>query len=243
MALSPGDLDPNRFDLLTFDCYGTLVDWERGILEAVAPICAAHGASPAAAAVLGAFGRHEHVVQSERFRSYREALALTLDRMGADLGFRPTATQRRAFAASVGGWPVFPDTVDALRRLGRQYQLGIVSNVDDDLFAQSRERLEVSFDWVVTAQQVGSYKPASAHFHEMARRSSVPKSRTLHVAQSRFHDIAPASALGYATLWVDRPGAAPAAGAAPPAPAEADARVSSMAEAAALLAKSPVRGG
>ncbi len=234
---SPEGLDPGRFDLLTFDCYGTLVDWERGILEAARPICAAHGASPDAAALVGAFGEHEHVVQAERFRPYREVLALTLDRMGAALGFRPAARQRAAFGASVGDWPVFPDTVEALRRLAGKFKLGIVSNVDDDLFAQSGKRLEVPFDWVVTAEQVGSYKPAPAHFHEMARRSGIPKERTLHVAQSRFHDIAPASSLGYATLWVDRPGLARAGGAAPPAAAEADARVSSMAEAVALLTK------
>lgn len=233
---SPDGLDPRRFELLTFDCYGTLVDWERGIAAAVRPICASQGATPPAAALLGAFGEHEHAVQSERYRSYREVLALTLDRMGEALGFRPSGAEREAFAASVGDWPVFSDTVDALRRLARRYKLGVVSNVDDDLFARSRERLGVPFDWVVTAQQVGSYKPAPAHFHEMARRSGLPAERILHVAQSRFHDIAPASALGYATLWVDRPGLAPGAGATPPATAEALARVSSMAEAAALLA-------
>lgn len=259
-AGSPAGLDPERFDLLTFDCYGTLVDWEAGIIAAVRE-AAAHGGAPGSAAapggtpataispaggatsgpapgattILSAFGAAEHVVQSERYRSYREVLALTLARMGGALGFRPTPVQCDAFAASVGDWPVFPDTVDALRRLARRYRLGIVSNVDDDLFAGTRQRLRTDFDWVVTAQQVGSYKPATAHFEEMAMRSGIPRDRTLHVAQSLFHDIVPASALGYATVHVNRPSRGGGGGATPPADATPDATVADMAGVARLL--------
>ena len=235
----PAHLDPARFDLLTFDCYGTLVDWEAGIIAAVRKVAAARGGTPdpaaGDAAILSAFGAAEHVVQSERYRSYRDVLALTLARMGAALGFRPTPAQCDAFAASVGDWPAFPDTVDALRRLARRYRLGIVSNVDDDLFAMTRQRLRTDFDWVVTAQQVGSYKPAPAHFEEMAMRSGIPRERTLHVAQSLFHDIAPASALGYATVHVDRPSRGRDSGATPPADATPDATVADMAGVARLL--------
>lgn len=236
MAPAPATLDPARFELLTFDCYGTLVDWERGILAAAEALCAAHGAAPAAAETLGSFAEHEHAVQAERYRLYRDVLGLVWGRMGASLGFRPTAGERAAFGTSVGEWPLFPDTADALRRLGARYRLGIVSNVDDDLFAATAERLGTRFDWVVTAEQVRGYKPAPAHFHEMARRSGIPRDRTLHVAQSRFHDIAPAAALGYATLWVNRPSLGAAAGATPPSAAEPTAEVAGMAEAAALLA-------
>ncbi len=248
-------LDPNRFDLLTFDCYGTLVDWEAGIVAAAREVAAAHGWTPGPApagagsppgratfdsaradsVILSAFGAAEHVVQAERYRSYREVLSLTLARMGGTLGFRPTPAQCDAFAASVGAWPAFPDTVGALRRLGRRYRLGIVSNVDDDLFAETRKRLRTRFDWVVTAQQVGSYKPAAAHFEEMAMRSGIPRDRTLHVAQSLFHDIAPASALGYATVHVDRPSRGDGSGATPPADARPDATVADMASVAQLL--------
>ncbi len=227
--------DPDRFELLTFDCYGTLVDWETGIIEAAAPVCTAHGRSPNAAAVLAAFADAEHVVQARRYRTYREVLALTFSRMGEALGFRPTDTDCDAFAASVGDWPAFPDTVEALHRLGARYKLGIVSNVDDDLFAKTRKRLDTDFDWVVTAQQVGSYKPATAHFEEMAMRSRIPRDRTLHVAQSLFHDIAPASSLGYATVHVNRPGLAGASGATPPAEARPDAVTADMAGLARLL--------
>ena len=259
VGTDPAHLDPDRFDLLTFDCYGTLVDWEAGIIAAVRKAAAAHGAasgsapgsapataisppgaatsgpSPGDAAILSAFGAAEHVVQSERYRSYREVLALTLARMSGALGFRPTPAQCDAFAASVGDWPAFPDTVAALRRLARRYRLGIVSNVDDDLFAETRQRLQTDFDWVVTAQQVGSYKPATAHFEEMAMRSGIPRDRTLHVAQSLFHDIAPASALGYATVHVDRPSRGGGGGATPPADATPDATAADMAGVARLL--------
>lgn len=228
-------LDPDRFDLLTFDCYGTLVDWEAGIIAAARRICESHGVRPGNAAILAAFGDSEHVVQGERYRTYREVLALTLERMGRALDFRPTPAERDAFAASVGDWPPFPDTVDALARLATRYRLGIVSNVDDDLFARTALRLRTDFDWIVTAQQVGSYKPGPAHFTEMAARSGVPRDRTLHVAQSLFHDIAPASALGYATVHVDRPCRAGGTGATPSAQARPAATVTDMAGVARLL--------
>ena len=232
-------LDPDRFDLLTFDCYGTLVDWEAGIIAAVRRVCAAHGGSPDAppgdAEILSAFGAAEHVVQTERYRSYREVLALTFGKMGGDLGIQPTPSECDAFAVSVGDWPAFPDTVDALTRLAHRYRLGIVSNVDDDLFAETARQLHTAFDWVVTAQQVGSYKPATAHFEEMAMRSGIPRDRTLHVAQSLFHDIAPASALGYATVHVDRPSRGGKSGATPPADARPDVTVRDMASVAELL--------
>ncbi len=236
-------LDPDRFDLLTFDCYGTLVDWEAGITRAVRQAAAAHhtppgplhGASWDDAHILSAFAETEHFVQTERYRSYREVLALTLPRIGPRLGFHPTPAQCDDFAASVADWPPFPDTIAALRRLGARYRLGIVSNVDDDLFAATSKRLRTDFDWVVTAQQVGSYKPATAHFEEMARRSGIPRARTLHIAQSLFHDIAPASALGYSTVHVERPSRGTGSGATPPAEARPDVTVSDMASVAALL--------
>ncbi len=228
-------LDPGRFELLTFDCYGTLVDWEAGIIAALRSICGSRGLSPGDAAILAAFGEAEHVVQGERYRTYREVLALTLERMGSALGFRPTPAQCDAFAASVGRWPPFPDTVDSLKRLGARFRLGIVSNVDNDLFSASSKRLFTEFDWVVTAQQVGSYKPAPAHFEEMARRSGIARERTLHIAQSLFHDIAPASSLGYATVHVNRPSRGGGSGATPPARARADVEVGDMAAVAELL--------
>lgn len=237
---APKPFDPSRFDLLTFDCYGTLVDWEAGIVGAARSVCDAHGCSPSDAEVLAGFARWEHVVQGERFRRYREVLALTLVRMGESMGFRPTAREQAAFGASPGEWPAFSDTVEALERLAERFKLGIVSNVDDDLFAQTQaQRLRTKFDWVVTAEQVGSYKPAPRHFQEMAVRSGIPPERTLHVAQSLFHDIAPAASLGYATLWVNRRSRVSGGGATPPAMAQPSAEVPDMAAAAELLAAAP----
>lgn len=232
--------DPSRFDLLTFDCYGTLVDWEAGIVAAARSVCDAHGCAASDAEVLAAFARWEHVVQGERFRPYREVLARTLVRMGESMGFRPTAEEQAAFGASPGEWPAFPDTVEALGRLAERFKLGIVSNVDDDLFAQTQLRqLRTHFDWVVTAEQVGSYKPAPRHFGEMAARSGIPPRRTLHVAQSLFHDIAPAASLGYATLWVNRRSPVSGGGATPPAEARPSAEVPDMAAATELLTATP----
>ena len=230
-------LDPGRFDLLTFDCYGTLVDWEGGIVAALRPVCDAHGRSPSDAELLAGFARFEHVVQQgDRFRRYRQVLGETLALMGESMGFRATAAERDAFGASPGEWPAFPDTVDSLRRLATRYKLGIVSNVDDDLFARTRqEQLRIEFDWIVTAEQVASYKPATRHFREMAARSGIPPERTLHVAQSLYHDIAPATSLGYATLWVNRQSRVPGSGATPPAIAQPSAEVPDMAAAAELL--------
>ncbi len=227
--------DPDGFDLLTFDCYGTLIDWEAGIIAAVRPCCASRGRECSDAEILAAFGAAEHVVQGERYRSYREVLSLTLKRMGSALGFRPVPAECEAFASSVGDWPPFPDTVDALARLADRYRLGIVSNVDDDLFALSRRQLGADFDRVVTAAQVRSYKPATAHFTEMARRSGVPVERTLHVAQSLFHDIAPASSLGYATVHVNRPTRGKGGGATPVSDARPTREVPDMASLARLL--------
>ncbi len=231
----PGRLDGRAFDLLTFDCYGTLIDWEAGILRAARSACANHGVVASDAALLGGFAEAEHRLQSREFRSYRSVLALTLGRMAASLGFVPTAAECEAFAASVGDWPPFADTSGALARLGRRYRLGIVSNVDDDLFGETAMHLGTDFDWVVTAEQVGSYKPDPAHFTEMERRSGVPRKRTLHIAQSLFHDIAPARALGYRTVHVERPTLGSGHGATPPSAARPDWRVVSLEEAAQLL--------
>ena len=228
-------IDPEEYELLTFDCYGTLIDWERGIADALGEICRSHGVDLDDEALLAHFAAVEHGIQAGDFLPYREVLARVLDGVGARLGFTPTEDQRRGFGASVAAWPPFPDTVAALELLAKRYKLAIVSNVDDDLFAGSAEQLRVPFDWVVTAQQVGSYKPAPAHFHEVMERTGVPKDRILHVAQSLFHDIAPAGALGFTTMWVNRRSGQDGDGATPPADATPDIEVPDMASAANLL--------
>ncbi|HET8629734.1 MAG TPA: haloacid dehalogenase type II [Thermomicrobiales bacterium] len=215
----------DRFTYLTFDCYGTLIDWERGILDALRPLLDRHGATLSDDQILELFGEFEAAAEAGPYLPYRDVLAAVVDGFGARLGFTPTADERASLAASVGDWPAFPDTVDALRSLARRYRLAILSNVDDDLFAGSARRLGVDFAAVITAQQVGSYKPDRRNFRAALARLDVPPDQVLHVGQSLFHDIAPAKELGLTTVWVNRRHDRPGFGATPPATAQPDLEV------------------
>src|SRR5215510_909603 len=197
-------LDLGRFEALTFDCYGTLIDWETGIWDALRPVFRRHRVAMAREAALERFGTLEAAAERPPYRDYKAVLREVLQRLGRRAGFEPSADECEAFARSVGDWPAFPDTASALRALHRRYRLAIVSNVDDDLFAATAPRLGETFDWVVTAEQARSYKPAPAHFELALRRMNVARERVLHVAQSLYHDIGPAKALGLATVWVNR---------------------------------------
>ena len=233
-------IDFARFEALTFDCYGTLVDWERGILDALAPLLAAHGADAAEdEALLERFASLEAEAEAGAFRSYRDVLRVVALGLGREAGFEPTASEVDAFAASVGRWPPFPDTVDALARLAGRYRLAIVSNVDDDLFAATARHLGTPFAEVVTAQQVGSYKPARTHFDEVLRRLDLPSARVLHVAQSLYHDVAAASPLGFTCVWVNRRAGRAGGGATVRAEAVPDLEVPDLATLAALAVGDP----
>jgi 2-haloalkanoic acid dehalogenase type II len=197
-----------RFDALTFDCYGTLIDWERGISEAFAAAARADGVALDLGAVLRAYHEVEPRVQAERYRRYRDVLALTARGVADRLGWTLPPGRESFLAESLSSWPPFPDTNDALRRLkGAGHRLIILSNVDDDLLAGTRHHLAVEFDAVITAERVGSYKPAAGHF--AAARTQIGDGRWLHVAQSYFHDVQPARALGVATAWINRKGERP----------------------------------
>jgi 2-haloacid dehalogenase len=218
-------IDLEAFDVLSFDCYGTLIDWERGILAALAPVFAAHRVAPGPEETLQLFGELEAAVESGPYAEYRTVLARVLEGIGARLGFAPSPGELEAFATSVRDWPAFPDSPGALRLLASRYRLAVISNIDDDLFAHSVPRLGVSFDWVVTAQQVRAYKPSPENFRRAFERIGLPPARILHVAQSLFHDIGPARRLGLATVWVNRRHGKPGPGATPPAQAEPDLEV------------------
>lgn len=214
------------FDALTFDCYGTLIDWERGILAALGVLL--DGRRPADVTdedLLRAFGTFEPEEEAGAFRPYREVLRRVAHRFGRHYGVPVDDVAADAFAGSVGAWPPFADSSEALERLARRHRLAIVSNVDDDLFAGSARRLGVDFDEVVTAQQVGSYKPERAHFDTVLQRLDLPRERVLHVAQSLYHDIAPAKALGFTCVWVNRRGGDGGGGATPGSNAKPDATV------------------
>jgi len=215
-------LDFARFSHLTFDCYGTLVDWEAGILAALAPVLARHGLAVDEAEQLRLYAELEARQEAGPYKRYREVLRGVVAGLGEALGFAPRADELDVLADSLADWPLFPDTLDALQRLHRRYRLAILSNVDDDLFAGTAARLGVAFDEVVTAQQVGSYKPSLANFRCVLARLGVAPQRVLHVAQSLYHDHAPARRLGLATAWVNRPSRRPGVGVALAAAAAPD---------------------
>ena len=148
---------------------------------------------------------------------YREVLAEACRGVCADLGVEPTDDEVAAFAGSVGEWPAFPDSAAALAALAARFRLGVITNCDDDLFAASNRRLGVTFDWIITAQQAGSYKPSHRNFELAFERIGRPRDRILHVAQSLFHDHVPAKELGLRSVWINRRGDRPGSGATPPA--------------------------
>jgi 2-haloacid dehalogenase len=222
------------YDALTFDCYGTLIDWESGIVAAVAPVLRAHGVALGEEELLQAFARHEARLEAGEYRTYREVLGGSLRGLAAEHGVTPTDAEVAAFAESVPDWPAFPDSAGALARLAGRFRLGVITNCDDDLFARSNEPLGVRFDWVITAQQARAYKPSMGPFDLAFATIDVPRERILHVAQSLFHDHVTAKRIGMTTVWIDRRGGREGAGATPPADATPDLVAPDMATFAAL---------
>jgi 2-haloacid dehalogenase/putative hydrolase of the HAD superfamily len=192
-----------RYDVVTFDCYGTLIDWEEGIGTAFVREAAEDGLVLDRSRVLTAYHELEPQIEAVAYRSYREVQAVTAIRVAQRLGWLLSTERARFLADSLPDWKPFSDTNAALEQLvASGYRLGILSNVDDDLLSATRRHFKVSFDVVVTAQQVRSYKPAPGHFEEARRR--VGDARWLHAAQSFFHDVVPARNLGIPVAWVNR---------------------------------------
>jgi len=212
----------SRFDALTFDTYGTLIDWERGILNALQVVLSAHAVSATDDELLELYAKHEAEVERGVYRTYREVLASSVRGLCGDLGVDPADDAVASFAGSVGEWPAFPDSAGALRALATRFKLAVITNCDDDLFADSNRRLGVRFDWIITAQQARGYKPRTANFDYAFAKIGLPPERILHVAQSLFHDHVPAKALGMTTVWIDRRHDASGFGATPPADATPD---------------------
>jgi 2-haloacid dehalogenase len=216
-----------RFEALTFDCYGTLIDWETGLAAALRDALPQLGRVDDDA-LLESYARHEAAAEEPPYRTYRQVLGDSVGALAEEHGVAVSADVVARFAESVGDWPAFPDAPGALHRLHDCYRLGVITNCDDDLFGASSERLGVEFDWVVTAQQVGSYKPSRRNFEHAFAVIDVPRDRILHVAQSLFHDHVPAKALGMTTVWIDRRRGRSGAGATPPAEAEPDATFATL---------------
>ncbi len=228
-------LNFDDFDVLTFDCYGTLIDWESGLWAALSPVLAAHGRTLAQEEALELYGRFEAEVEGGEYQAYRAVLGLVLEKIGRQLGFAPSPAEREAFSASVEDWPAFPDSPLAMQALHTKYRLAIISNIDDDLFAFSERRLQVKFDWVITARQARSYKPSLNNFRLAFERIGLPPAKILHVAQSLYHDILPARSLGLANVWVNRRHGLPGSGATPPAQAQPDLEVPDLQSLARMI--------
>jgi 2-haloacid dehalogenase len=223
-------LDFSRYEVLTFDCYGTLINWESGILAALHRVLSTHGKNIDDATLLKLYGDFEQRSEQGKFRPYREVLESVVRQFGAELAFTPIPAEISSLPDSLSTWKPWPDTVAALRRLKSRFRLAILSNVDDDLFAETRPQLEVDFDEVITAQQAQAYKPSLKLFELALSRIKAPAHRVLHVGQSIYHDVIPAQALGLATVWVNRPSARPGVGAVKAAEARPDLTVTSLAE-------------
>jgi 2-haloacid dehalogenase len=198
-------VDFARVTALTLDCYGTLIDWETGAIEALRPLLARHGVAHSDDEIIDAFQEIEEPLCEPPHRSYRAVLAGVVEGFGRRYGFPVGAAERELLTTSLPAWRPFPDTVDALRALKSRYQLVILSNIDNDLFAATNRQLGVAFDHIVTAEQVRSYKPRSPIFEEGIRRLGATPGAIAHVAEGA-SEVSPARRLGCATVWVRRHG-------------------------------------
>jgi 2-haloacid dehalogenase len=221
-------LNFSQFRLVSFDCYGTLIDWETGIFSALRLIVAAHGKTIADSEILRLYAELEAEAEQGEFHPYRDVLQSVVRGLGKRLGFMPTESQVCALPDSLPQWLPFPDTIAALRQLKARYQLAVISNVDDDLFAATARRLQIPFDYVITAQQARAYKPSLQMFKLAQQRTGVAPGQWLHAAQSVYHDVVPARAQGIATVWVNRPSSRPGAGAAKAAAGQPDLEVPNL---------------
>jgi 2-haloalkanoic acid dehalogenase type II len=200
------------FKVLTFDCYGTLIDWETGMVEALRPLTGKVGRPLSRNEILEAHAFHEssQQLQTPAMR-YRDLLAVVHKRLAEQWGVHASHEESTAYGASVGNWPAFEDSVAALQYLKRFYKLVILSNVDNLTFSASNKRLQVEFDAVVTAEDAGSYKPSLGNFKYMLHRLGaglggleIRKQDILHTAESMFHDHKPANEIGLASCWIYR---------------------------------------
>jgi 2-haloacid dehalogenase len=221
-------LDLSQFAVLSFDCYGTMIDWEAGIFSALSPILSTHNKRVNDVTLLKMFSELEFEAERQKYVSYREVLQAVVRGLGQRLGFDPSTAEIRSLPESLAAWQPFPDTVEALRTLKNRYQLAVISNIDDDLFAFTAPKLGVAFDHVITAQQALCYKPCKRIFQIARERLAVAPEKWLHVGQSIYHDVIPAQAMGIATVWVNRPSPRAGAGATKAAAGKPDLEVSSL---------------
>jgi 2-haloacid dehalogenase len=223
-------LDFSRFKFITFDCYGTLIDWESGILSALRPLLQQHGAELGDSELLQLYGELEAAAEAGEYRSYRDVLCEVVRGFGQRLGFEVSTAEVDSLPDSIATWKPFPDTANALNKLHARFQLAIISNIDDDLFAASARQFGIDFDHVITAAQAGAYKPSPTIFRLAQQKLSVSTQEWFHAGQSIYHDVIPAKSLGISTVWVNRPSLRPGVGAVRQALGTPDLEVHSLEE-------------
>jgi 2-haloacid dehalogenase len=206
-------MDFSRFSTVSFDCYGTLIDWESGILPILRAVLGNHGQTLPDAAILELYGEFEAAAEGGPYQSYRDVLQSVVRAFADRLNFAASSAEIHSLHESVTAWRPFPDTVSALRELQKRYKLAIISNIDDDLFAETRKHLQLEFDGVITAEQAKSYKPSLNNFRMALRNLAISPDQLLHAGQSVYHDVVPARSLGMSTVWVNRRSARPGIGA------------------------------
>ena len=196
------------FKALTFDCYGTLIDWESGMVEGLKPLTAKVGRDLTRDQILEAHARHESSQQLQTpAKNYRDLLATVYRRLAEEWGVSVDWAECQAYGRSVKDWPAFHDSAGALQYLKKHYKLVILSNVDNESFSASNARLQVAFDAVYTAEDIGSYKPSARNFDYMLDKLAslgVASHEILHTAESMFHDHAPANRHGLTSCWIYR---------------------------------------
>ena len=199
-------LDFNQFEVVSFDCYGTLIDWESGILPVLRQLLSSRKIDLSDDATLELFAEFESEFEKSEYNyiKYRDILQEVVQKFGKRFNFEPTETEGKCLSESIKNWQPFPDTVAALAALKQKYKLAVISNIDDDLFADTAKHLKVELDWLITAQQVRSYKPSTRNFEIALATMGIAPEKLLHVAQSIYHDIVPAASMGISTVWVNR---------------------------------------
>jgi 2-haloacid dehalogenase len=207
-ARQEADVKLSDFKVLTFDCYGTLIDWESGMIAALSPLTDRLARAPSRNEILEAHSRLEASQQLYTpAKVYRELLAVVYRRLAEAWGLSVSWQECLTYGRSVADWPAFADSAEALRYLKQHFRLVILSNVDNESFTHSNGRLAVAFDAIYTAEDVGSYKPAMRNFEYMLAEQSqqgFAARDILHVAESLFHDHVPANRLGLTSCWIHR---------------------------------------
>lgn len=197
----------DSYKALTFDCYGTLIDWESGVLAAIKPLLLNHNINCDDKEILRLFAHFEGEQEQGAYKKYREVLRNVVAQFGKQLGFSASLAEQDSLPDSIQNWQPFPDTIASLETLKQRFKLAIISNIDDDLFVATAKHLRVKFDQIITAEQAKSYKPSHYNFYLAIDRLDLPIEKILHIAGSLYHDIAPAQAIGLANVWVNRTGA------------------------------------